>query len=74
MSDGIKQMYESQMEREFIAAVDKFKAKDPEEVYVLLKDLQADLQYIAYDDSLTLTRGQWAALNRLQSVMKELMK
>lgn len=74
MSDGIKQMYESQMEREFVVAVDKFKAKNPEEVYVLLKDLQADLQYIVYDDSLTLTRGQWAAFNRLQSVMKELMK
>jgi hypothetical protein len=74
MSDGVSKMFESQMEREYVTAVDKFKAKDQEEVYLLLKDLQSDIQYIMYDDTLTLTRNQWAAFSRLQSVMKELMK
>ena len=74
MSDGISRMFERDTERAHNAAVAKFKEKDPEEVYLLLKDLQNDLQYLGYDDSLQLTRGQWAAFSRIQAVMKDLMK
>lgn len=74
MSDGIKRMYEDAAEAAHKQAVERFKAKDPLEVYLLLKDLQSDFQYLAYDDTLNMTRNQWAAFSRIQVVMKELMK
>lgn len=74
MSDGIRRMYEDEQERAHNKAIDKFKSKDPIEVYLLLKDLQSDFQYLAYDDTLNMTRNQWAAFSRIQAVMKELMK
>lgn len=74
MSDGIKRMYEDEYDKAHKQGIEKIAAKKPEEIYLLLKDLQSDLQYIMYDDTLTLTRNQWAAFNRLQAVMKDLMK
>lgn len=74
MSDGIKRMYEDEAERQYVTAVDKFKAKDPEEVYLLLKDLQSDIQFIFFDERLSLTRGQWSAITRMHNVMKDLLK
>ena len=70
MSDGISRMYEDAHRMN----VEKFKNKDPEEVYLLLKDLQSDLQHLSYDDGLQLTRSQWSTLSRIQAIMKELMK
>ena len=74
MSDGIKRMYEDAAEAAHKQAVERFKSKDPLEAYLLLKDLQNDFQYLAYDDTLNMTRNQWAAFSRIQVVMKELMK
>lgn len=74
MSDGIKRMYEDEAERQYVIAVERFKSKDQEEVYLLLKDLHADVQHLFYDDRLVLSRGHWAALTRMNNVMKELMK
>jgi hypothetical protein len=74
MSDGISRMYEDAYELAYKAALERFKAKNPEDVYLLLKDLASDLQHIGYDDSLQLTRNQWATFNRLQATIKELMK
>lgn len=74
MSDGIKRMFEDEAERKFVDAVNRFKAKDPEEVYLLLKDLECDLQVLQFDERLNMTRGQFAALNRAYHVVKDLMK
>lgn len=54
--------------------VDSFKQKDLEEVYYLLKDLYSDVQFIYFDERLSLTRNQWAAITRMHNVMKDLMK
>jgi hypothetical protein len=70
MSDGVKHMYEAA----HIAGVERIKNKDPEELYLLLKDLQNDIQHLSYDDSLQLTRNQWSTLSRIQAVVKDLMK
>jgi 3-keto-L-gulonate-6-phosphate decarboxylase len=74
MSDGIKRMYEDAYEAAHKAAVERIKNKDPEELYLLLKDLQNDIQHLGYDDSLQLTRNQWSTFSRIQAVMKDLMK
>ena len=74
MSDGIRRMYEDDNERKFIAGVEKIKARDPKEIYVLLKDLQMDLQTLQYDERLNMTRGQFACLNRAYNVVKDLLK
>lgn len=54
--------------------VDSFKQKDQEDVYYLLKDLYSDIQFIYFDERLSLTRNQWAAITRMHNVMKDLMK
>jgi hypothetical protein len=54
--------------------VDSFKQKDLEEVYYLSKDLYSDVQFIYFDERLSLTRNQWAAITRMHNVMKDLMK
>ncbi len=54
--------------------VDSFKQKDQEDVYYLLKDLYSDVQFIYFDERLSLTRNQWAAITRMHNVMKDLMK
>ena len=69
MSDGIKHMYEDA----FNKGVAKIDAKTSEEIYTLLKDLQSELQQLHYDDSLQLTRSQWACLSRMNTAMRELM-
>lgn len=74
MSDGIRRMYEEENERKFIAGVEKIKAKDAEEIYVLLKDLHMDLQTLQCDERLIMTRGQFACLNRAYNVVKDLLK
>jgi hypothetical protein len=73
MSDGIKRMYEDAYEQAYKLGVEKIAAKKPEDIYGLLKDLQSDIQHLNYDDSLQLTRNQWATLHRLNTVIKELM-
>jgi hypothetical protein len=73
MSDGITKMYDNQMEEVYRAGVAKVAAKKPEEIYLLLKDLLSDIQYLAYDERLVLTRNQFASVNRIHSVVKELL-
>lgn len=73
MSDGIKRMYEDAAEEAFKAAVAKVAAKKPEEIYMLLKDLQSDIQHLAYDDHLVMTRNQFASISRINNVVKELL-
>lgn len=74
MSDGIRRMYEDENNRKFTAGVERIKAKDPSEIYLLLVDLQMDLQTLNCDERLTLTRGQFACLNRAYNVVKDLLK
>lgn len=73
MSDGIKRMYEDAYAAAFNQGVAKIDAKSSEEIYTLLKDLQSELQQLHYDDSLQLTRSQWACLSRMNTAMRELM-
>ena len=73
MSDGIKRMYEDAAEEAFKAAVAKVASKKPEEIYLLLKDLQSDIQHLAYDDHLVMTRNQFASISRINNVVKELL-
>jgi hypothetical protein len=44
-----------------------------EEIALLLKDLKSDVDYLYQSDNIHLTRSQWAALGRINSVMKELV-
>lgn len=74
MSDGVRRMFEDDNERKFITGVEKIKARDPEEIYVLLKDLQMDLQTLHCDERLMMTRGQFACLGRAYNVVKDLLK
>ncbi len=74
MSDGIKRMYEDAYEAAHKVAIERIKNKDPEELYLLLKDLQSDIQHLGYDDSLQLTRNQWSTFSRIQATIKDLMK
>ena len=74
MSDGIRRMFEEENERKFTDGVARIAAKDPSEIYLLLKDLQMDLQTLNCDERLTLTRGQFACLNRAYNVVKDLLK
>ena len=74
MSDGIKRMYDDENDRKFSAGVERIKAKDATEIYLLLKDLHMDLQTLHCDDRLTMTRGQFACLTRAYNVVKDLLK
>ncbi len=74
MSDGIKRMYEDEQDRKFTDGVARIAAKDASEIYLLLKDLQMDLQTLHCDDRLIMTRGQFACLNRAYNVVKDLLK
>ena len=73
MSDGIKRMYEDAYAAAFNQGVAKIDAKSSEEIYTLLKDVQSELQQLNNDDSLQLTRTQWACLSRINIAMRELM-
>lgn len=73
MSDGISRMYEDAAAEAYRQGVAKIAAKKPEEIYLLLKDLLSDIQHLTYDDHLVMTRNQFAAVNRIHSVVKELL-
>ena len=73
MSDGISQMMYNANEQAFIRGVEKLSQKDIEEVYVMLKDIDMDIQNLYYDERLQLTRNQWAAISRLYKSIKELV-
>jgi hypothetical protein len=52
--------------------VEKIEQKGAEEVYLLLKDIQMDIQNLYFDERMQLTRNQWAAISRIHNVVKEL--
>jgi hypothetical protein len=54
-------------------AVEKLGKKGYEEIYLLLKDIQSDVQALYHDERMQLTRSQWAAFNRINQVVKELV-
>lgn len=73
MSDGISGMYMEEAERKQKLAIERLSNKGYEEIYLLLKDIQSDVQALYYDERLQLTRNQWAAFSRINSVVKELI-
>lgn len=73
MSNGITESYERQADAAYRRGVDKIEQKGSEELYLLLKDIQMDVQNLYYDERMQLTRNQWAAIARIHSVMKELI-
>lgn len=73
MSDGITQMMYNANEQAFIRGVEKLSKRDIEEIYVMLKDIDMDIQNLYYDERLQLTRNQWAAISRLYKAIKELV-
>lgn len=73
MSDGVKRMYEDAYEAAYRKGVEKIAEKKPEDIYLHLKDLQSDLQALQYDERLVMTRNQFASLNRITNVVKELL-
>lgn len=73
MSDGISRMYDDENDRVYRQGVARVAAKKPEEIYLLLKDVLSDIQHIAYDDHLVMTRNQFAAISRIHNVVKELL-
>ena len=72
MSDGITAWHDRNNEKIYRIGVEKIRSKSPEEVYQLMKDLQLDLQ-VFFDDDVALKRHQFAALNRMKDVLKELV-
>ncbi len=73
MSDSISKMFERDVDRDYRNGVAKITAKKPEEIYLLLKDIHSDIQHLAYDDNLVMTRNQFAAISRIHNVVKELL-
>jgi hypothetical protein len=73
MSDGVSKMFEHDVDRDYRNGVAKIAAKKPEEIYLLLKDIHSDIQHLAYDDHLVMTRNQFASINRIHNVVKELL-
>lgn len=73
MSDGITQMMQSANEQAFLRGVEKLSKRNMEEIYVMLKDIDMDIQNLYYDERLQLTRNQWAAISRLYKSIKELV-
>lgn len=53
--------------------VEKIEQKGAAEVYLLLKDIQMDIQNLYFDERMQLTRNQWAAIARIHNVVKELV-
>lgn len=72
MGDILRRANDDENARRYKMAVEKLSIKGYEEIYLLLKDIQSDVQALHYDDKLSLTRNQWAALSRINNVMKEL--
>jgi hypothetical protein len=73
MSDGITAMYIEAAAQKQKYAVEKLSKKGYEEIYLLLKDIQSDVQALYHDERMQLTRSQWAAFNRINQVVKELV-
>lgn len=73
MGDILSRVHDDENGRRYKLAVEKLSSKGYEEIYLLLKDIQSDVQSLYFDDRLSLTRNQWAALSRLNNVMKELV-
>ena len=73
MSDGITQMMYNANEQAFLRGVEKLSKRNMEEIYVMLKDIDMDIQNLYYDERLQLTRNQWAAISRLYKSIKELV-
>jgi hypothetical protein len=73
MGDILGRVHDDENGRRHKLAVEKLSNKGYEEIYLLLKDIQSDVQSLYFDDRLSLTRNQWAALSRLNSIMKELV-
>lgn len=44
-----------------------------DEIALLLKDIKSDVEYLYQSDDIHLTRHQWAALNRINQIIKELV-
>ena len=73
MSDGVKRMFEDTYEKSYRSGVEKIANKKPEDIYLLLKDIQSDLQALQYDERLVMTRNQFASLNRITNVVRDLL-
>lgn len=73
MSDGVKRMYEDAYEAAYRKGVEKIAEKKAEEIYLHLKDIQSDLQALQYDERLVMTRNQFASLNRITNVVRDLL-
>lgn len=54
-------------------AIEKLSQRSYEEIYLLLKDIQSDVQALYHDERMQLTRNQWAAFTRINQVVKELL-
>ena len=72
MSDGITAMYMEEASRKQKLAIEKLSKKGYAEIYLLLKDIQSDVQALYHDERMQLTRSQWAAFNRINQAVKEL--
>ena len=72
MGDILSNARDNDNERRYNQAVERLSSKGYEEIYLLLKDIQMDVQSLYYDERLSLTRNQWAAISRIHNVMKEL--
>jgi hypothetical protein len=72
MGDILNNAMGNENERRYKQAVERLSTKGYEEIYLLLKDIQMDVQTLYYDERLSLTRNQWAAISRIHNVMKEL--
>lgn len=73
MGDILSRVRDDDNDRRYKVAVEKLSNKGYEEIYLLLKDIHSDVQTLYFDDRLSLTRNQWAALSRLNNVIKELV-
>ena len=73
MSDGITAMYMEAASQKQKIAVEKLSKRGYEEIYLLLKDIQSDVQALYHDERMQLTLNQWAAFNRINMVMKDLL-
>jgi hypothetical protein len=72
MGDILNNAMGNENELRYKQAVERLSTKGYEEIYLLLKDIQMDVQTLYYDERLSLTRNQWAAISRIHNVMKEL--
>jgi hypothetical protein len=72
MGDILSNARDNDNERRYNQAVERLSSKGYEEIYLLLKDIQMDVQSLYYDERLSLTRNQWAAISRIHNIMKDL--